>query len=94
MSEQKVDFMWLESKCVGGDTVVFRLEDGAIVKVKVDIDRAGVAVNFTNPDGTPNYNIGTSVKISVIPANKKFSIPKSQFGAIPSKSPEKPPMIS
>ena len=70
---------------MGSDTVMFRLEDGARVKIKVDIDRAGVAVNFTNPDGTPHYNINASLKVSVIPSGKKFMIPKSQLVRPPPK---------
>ena len=42
-----------------------------IYKVKVDLDRVGIAINFTNPDGTPHYAINTSVKLSIIPKNKK-----------------------
>lgn len=78
MTEERIEFKWLEAKTVGNNTVVFRLEDGAMVKIRVDIDRAGVATNYTNPDGTPNYNIGASLHINVIPSSKKFSIPKSQ----------------
>ena len=44
MSEEKVEFKILEAKLVGSNTVVFRLEDGAMVKVKVDIGRAAVAL--------------------------------------------------
>jgi hypothetical protein len=95
VEEPKVEFKWLEARLVGSDTVVFRLEDGATVKVKIDIDRAGVAINFTNPDGTPRYNIGTSVKLNVIPPNKKFSVPKSQLGPSPVKPLQKgSPMVS
>jgi hypothetical protein len=79
MSESKVEFKWLEAKCDGTDTVVFGLEDGAVVKVKVDIDRAGVAVSFTNPDGTPHYEIGTSLKITVVPPKKSYYVPRSQL---------------
>ena len=52
------------------------MKDGTIVKVKVDLDRVGIAINFTNPDGTPHYAINTSVKLSIIPKNKKFSVEK------------------
>jgi|YelNatPaOPRAMG01_1025707.scaffolds.fasta_scaffold02691_9 hypothetical protein len=79
MPESEVEFKMLDFKCLGNDTVVFRLEDGAIVKVKVDLDRAGVAVNFRNPDGTPHYAINTALKITVVPPDKKFSIPKDQI---------------
>jgi len=94
MEESKIEFKWLEAKCTGSDTVVFRLEDGALVKVKIDIDRAGVAVNFANPDGSPNYNVTVSTKINVVPANKAFSIPKSQLGFAPPKIPARPPIVS
>jgi hypothetical protein len=78
MSEDKVEFKWLEAKSVGTDTVVFRLEDGAMVKLRVDITRAGVATNFKNPDGSPHYSINTNVGIQIIPADKRFTLPKSQ----------------
>jgi len=79
-----VEFRWLDSKVVGSDTVTFRLEDGATVKIKVDIDRAGVAVNYVNPDGTPHYNIGASLKITVIPKDRKFKIPRSSLPQVTS----------
>ena len=79
MSEEKVEFKILEAKLVGSNTVVFRLEDGAIIKVKVDIERAAVAIDFKNPDGTPYYNIGTGLRLTVIPKDKKFYIPKSKL---------------
>ncbi|MCP8321321.1 MAG: hypothetical protein H3Z52_10350 [archaeon] len=91
MSESdKIDFKVLDYKCVGSDTVVFNLEDGAIVKVKVDIDKVGVATNYTNPDGTPHYIINASLKLNVIPASKKFSVPRSQIKA-PPMPPTRPP---
>ncbi len=79
MSEEKVEFKILEAKLVGSNTVVFRLEDGAIIKVKVDIERAAVAIDFKNPDGTPHYNIGTGLRLTIIPKDKKFYIPKSKL---------------
>jgi len=85
MSDAKVEFKQLDVKLVGSDTVVFRLEDGAMVKIKVDIDRAGVALNFTNPDGSPHYNINASLKVNVVPKGKKFSIPRSQLAKPPPK---------
>jgi hypothetical protein len=85
MPEENVEFKMLEAKLVGSDTVVFRLEDGAMVKIKVDIERAGVATNFKNPDGSPHYSINSGLKISVIPSEKKFFIPKSQLPTPPHK---------
>ena len=73
-----VEFRWLDSKPIGSDTVVFRLEDGATVKIKVDVDKAGVAVNYMNPDGSPHYHVNTSLKVTVIPPKRRYYIPRSQ----------------
>ena len=78
MSEtpNKIEFKMLDHERLENDFVSFKLEDGTIVKVKVDLDRVGIAINFINPDGTPHYAINTSVKLSIIPKNKKFSVEK------------------
>jgi hypothetical protein len=83
----KIEFKMLDHERVGMDTVTFKLEDGTIVKVKVDLDRAGVATNYKNPDGTSHYAVNTSVKVSVIPPDKKFTLPKGQVSAQSSKPP-------
>ena len=81
MSEtpNKIEFKMLDHKRLENDFVSFKLEDGTIVKVKVDLERVGIATNFTNPDGTPHYAINTSVKLSIIPKNKKFSVEKKSI---------------
>jgi len=43
-----VQFKMLDYKLVGSNIVTFRLEDGATVRVKVDIAKVGVAENFKN----------------------------------------------
>ena len=93
MSENKIEFKWLDAKCVGSDTVVFKLEDNASVKIKIDIDRAGIAVGIINPDGTPHYEIGTAVKVTVIPPKKSYFIPKSKLKTSSVKQPEDLPFI-
>ena len=87
MPEENVEFKILDAKLVGSDIVVFRLEDGASVKVQVSVDRAGVATNYRNPDGSLHYNISAGLKITVIPKEGKFSVPRSQLPmpAVPSK---------
>ena len=75
----KIEFKMLEHERLENDFVSFKLEDGTIVKVKVDLERVGIATNFTNPDGTPHYAINTSVKLSIIPKNKKFSVEKKSI---------------
>lgn len=79
MEKGNVEFKWLDSKSVGSDTVVFRLEDGTRVKIRVEINRAGIATNFKNPDGTPHYAIDAGLRIQVIPKAKKFYIPRSKL---------------
>lgn len=86
-----IDFKLLEARLVGSDTVVYRLEDGTLVKVRVDIDRAGIAVNFRNPDGSPHYNITVSNKISVIPPEKTFKVPRDQLNVSKEPSKDKEP---
>jgi len=92
MPEENIEFKILEAKLVGSDTVVFRLEDGAMVKIKVDIERAAVATNYKNPDGTPHYNIGTGLRLTVVPSDKKFYVPKSRLPKPPSTEPTMKPI--
>ena len=74
---EKIDFKILDFSRLENDFVSFKLEDDTIVKVKVDLDRVGIATNYKNPDGTPHYAINTSVKMSIIPKDKTFSVEKS-----------------
>ena len=74
----KIDFNMLDYSVEGSDTVSFKLEDGTIVKVKVGIERVGVATNYRNPDGSLHYAVNTSVKLYVIPYDKRFSLSRSQ----------------
>lgn len=78
----------LDFKRLENDYVSFELEDGTIVKVKVDLDRVGKAINFTNPDGTPRYAISTSVKVSIIPSDRKFSLEKTSLKPKKSSPPD------
>ncbi|KAF6242951.1 hypothetical protein C6988_07220 [Nitrosopumilus sp. b1] len=76
-NKEKIEFKMLDYSRLENEFVSFKLEDGTIVKVKVDLDRVGKATNFTNPDGTPHYAINTSVKLSIIPSERKFSVEKT-----------------
>jgi hypothetical protein len=75
--KDKINFKLLDHERIGNEFVSFKLEDGTIVKVKVDLDRVGIATNYKNPDGTPHYAINTSIKLSVIPNERTFSIEKN-----------------
>lgn len=77
-SDKAVEFRMLDYSTVGSDTVSFKLEDGTVVKVRVGIERVGVATNYRNPDGTLHYAVNTSVKLYIIPHDKRFTLPKSQ----------------
>ena len=83
----KIEFKMLDYKRLENEYVTFELEDGTIVKVKVDLDRVGKAINFTNPDGTPHYAINTAVKLSIMPPEKKFSIQKNSLKTKSSQPP-------
>jgi len=74
-----IEFKWLEAKPVGSDTVVFHLENGTTVKVRVSLDRAGLALNMKNADGSDVYNFNANMQVAIVPAEKKFSIPRSQI---------------
>ena len=74
---EKIEFEMLDYKRLENEFISFELEDGTVVKVKVDLDRVGKAVNFTNPDGTPHYAINTAVKLAILPTNKKFTLQKN-----------------
>jgi major membrane immunogen (membrane-anchored lipoprotein) len=87
-NRDKIEFKMLDYKRLENDFVSFELEDGSIVKVKVDLDRVGKAVNFKNQDGTPRYTINTSVKVTVIPSDRTFSIDKSSLNPKKSSPPD------
>lgn len=76
-TKSKIEFKMLDYERVGNDFVAFKLEDGTLVKVKVDLDRVGIATNHKNPDGTPHYAVNTSIKITVIPSERTFSVEKN-----------------
>jgi len=70
--KEKIDFKMLDHERTGNEYVSFKLEDGTIVKVKVDLDRVGIATNYKNPDGTSHYAINTSVKIQLFQTKENF----------------------
>jgi hypothetical protein len=79
----KIEFKMLDYSPVGSDTLSFKLEDGTIVKVKVGLERVGVATNYRNPDGSLHYAINTSVKLYLIPYDKRFTLPRNAIRGQP-----------
>ena len=63
MTQEQIKFKQISAKLVGSNVVNFRLEDGTLLKVYVDIGRIGVAVDRKNPDGTPLYNANVNVRL-------------------------------
>jgi hypothetical protein len=59
LSADQIDFKWLEARLQGNDTVVFRLEDGTLIKVDID---SGVSATFKSPDSCSQCNVSTSVR--------------------------------
>ncbi len=86
-NKEKIEFEIQDYKRIENEYVSFRLEDGTIVKVKVDLDRVGKATNYKNPDGTPHYAINTAIKLSILPAEKKFTVEKNSLKNNSQKSP-------
>ena len=72
-----IEFEWLEAKCIGNvEPIVFRLEDGALVKIQVTIRRAGKRIE---KDKGPFYHVEPAIHIQIVPAEKKFRIPRSKL---------------
>ena len=78
-NREKIEFEMLDYERIENDYVSFKLNDGTIVRVKVDLDRVGKAINYKNPDGTPHYAINTAIKLSIIPSEKKFTVEKNSL---------------
>jgi len=87
MSSDKVTFKLLEAKLIGTDTVNFRLEDGTNVKIRVEIDKCAIAENFKNPDGSDHYMINPSIKLTILPKSKTFTIPRDKINVPRSPKP-------
>ena len=89
MNEQNIEFKILEAKLIGSNVIRFRIEDGALIKITIDLDRIGKAEQ-KNPDGTNMYNFNISTKVNVIQPDKKFFAPKPPIQQQPKDSVMKP----
>lgn len=74
----EVEFNYLKAKIVGNDCVVFRLEDGAQVIVRVDITRAGSRVN--EKTGQTDYNFEFHNQVKIVPAKRTFKVSLPEQG--------------
>jgi hypothetical protein len=83
MSNEQIKDKQISAKLVGSNVVSFRLEDGNLLKVHVDLNRVGVAVDRKAPDGTPIYNFSLNPRIEIETKDKTFYAPAP---AIPTQS--------
>ena len=72
----EIEFIMLEANADGSDEVTFQLEDGSIIKIRVNIDRAGVATNYRNSDGSKHYNVQASMSVNVISSDRTYKLSK------------------
>ena len=72
----EIEFKMLEANADGADEVTFQLEDGSIIKIRVNIDRAGVATNYRNSDGSKHYNVQASMSVNVISSDRTYKLSK------------------
>jgi hypothetical protein len=75
VTQEQIKFRQISAKVVGSNVVNFRLEDGNLVKVHVELTRVGVAVDRKAPDGTPIYNFALTPRVEIETKDKTFYAP-------------------
>ena len=75
MAQEQIKFKQISAKLVGSNVVNFRLEDGTLLKVHVDLARIGVAIDRKAPDGTPLYNFTLNPRIEIETKDKTYLAP-------------------
>ena len=75
MAQEQIKYKLISAKLVGSNVVNFRLEDGSLVKIHVELTRAGVATDRKAPDGTPLYNFNFNNRVEVETKEKTFYAP-------------------
>lgn len=75
MAEEQIKYKLISAKLVGSNVVNFRLEDGTLVKIHVELTRIGVATDRKAPDGTPLYNFSINNRVDIETKDKTFYAP-------------------
>lgn len=75
MTQEQIKYRQISAKLVGSNVVNYRLEDGTLVKIHIELARAGVAVDRKAPDGTPLYNFSLNPRIEIETKDKTFYAP-------------------
>jgi hypothetical protein len=83
MGQEQVKYRMISAKLVGSNVVNFRLEDGSLLKIHVDLTRVGVAVDRKSPDGNPIYNFSINNRVDVETKDKTYYAP---LPSIPTQS--------
>jgi hypothetical protein len=75
MAQEQIKYRQISAKLVGSNVVNFRLEDGNLLKVHVELNRIGVAIDRKAPDGTPIYNFSMNPRIEIETKDKTYLAP-------------------
>ena len=75
MAQEQIKFKQISAKLVGSNVVNYRLEDGNLLKVHLELTRIGVAIDRKAPDGTPIYNISMNPRVEIETKDKTFFAP-------------------
>ena len=75
MSQEQIRYKQISAKLVGSNVVNFRLEDGTLLKIHVELTRVGVAVDRKGPDGMPIYNMSINTRPEVETKDKTYYAP-------------------
>jgi len=75
MAQEQIKYRQISAKLVGSNVVNFRLEDGTLLKIHVELTRVGVAVDRKAPDGTPVYNLSINTRPEVETKDKTYFAP-------------------
>ena len=75
MAQEQIKFKQISAKLVGSNVVNFRLEDGNLLKIHLELTRIGVAIDRKAPDGTPIYNISMNPRVEIETKDRTFFAP-------------------
>jgi hypothetical protein len=75
MEQEQIKFKQLSAKLVGSNVVNYRLEDGTLMKIHVELARIGVAMDRKAPDGSPLYNANIGTRVEFENKDKTFYAP-------------------
>ena len=75
MAQEQIKYKQISAKLVGSNVVNFRLEDGNLLKIHVELTRIGVAIDRKAPDGTPIYNFSMNPRVEIETKDKTYLAP-------------------